>query len=148
MKTLLNPAFLVCLVLASMNQVLEKGFRIFIPIVHSYLDDLLCFPLVFSLGLAMYRLFDPDYKLTLWHMIPTLLVYAIYFEYYLPKCSSAYTADPLDVLAYLCGMVIFDYFINENNVIRLVRTKSNNHEKTTIDRIDTRFLQSEGTGRR
>lgn len=115
MRTLLNPTFLVCLVLASMNQILEKGFGIFIPIVHSYLDDLLCFPLMLTLGLAMYRHFNPDYRLTGWHIWPTVIIYSDYFELYLPQTSAVYTADVLDVLMYVLGALIFQWFINRSS---------------------------------
>ncbi|TNF27396.1 MAG: magnesium citrate secondary transporter, partial [Bacteroidetes bacterium] len=59
-RTLTNPIFLLCVALAATNQVLEKAFGIFAPIVHCYLDDLLCFPIVLTLGLAMYRYFSPN----------------------------------------------------------------------------------------
>lgn len=115
MRILLNPTFLVCLILASINQILEKGFGIFIPIVHSYLDDLLCFPFVLTLGLAMYRYFKPDYRLTGWHIWLTVIIYSVYFEWYLPKTSAVYTSDILDVLMYVLGALIFQLFINRSS---------------------------------
>jgi hypothetical protein len=88
MKMLSNPVFLVCLFLAIFNQILEKGHGIFIPYVHSYLDDLVCFPIVLTLGLAAYRWNNPQYKLTTWHIWPVVLFYALYFEWYLPQTSA------------------------------------------------------------
>ncbi len=119
-KTLTNPVFLVCLTLATLNQVLEKIFEIFIPIVHSYLDDLLCFSIVLTLGLAMYQYFKPDYQLTPWHMWPVLIVYALYFEVYLPTIYNAFTSDILDVGMYLSGLMVFSYFINRDDAVGLV----------------------------
>ena len=124
-RTLSNPVFLVCLLLASVNQVLEKVFGVFVPLVHSYLDDLLCLPIVLTFGLAVYRWYDKNYKLSLWHMIPVFIVYTIYFDVYLPQLSSAYTADAWDVLAYLCGLTIFDYFINRSDAVGLGQPKTN-----------------------
>lgn len=124
-RTLFNPVFLVCSFLATVNQILEKVFGVYIPIIHSYLDDLLCFPIVLTLGLAVYRWHDPNYKLSLWHMIPVFIVYTIYFEVYLPQLSSAYTADAWDVLTYLCGLTIFDYFINRSDAVGLGQPKTN-----------------------
>ncbi len=112
-KTLLNPVFLCCVILAIINQTLEKGFGVFIPLVHSYLDDLLCLPIVLTLGLSVYRIVWPNYKLRLWHMIPVLVVYSIYFEWHLPQFSSGYTSDIFDVLAYTVGLTLFSYFIND-----------------------------------
>lgn len=83
-KTLSNPVFLVCISLANCNQGLEKLFGIFIPVAHSYLDDVLCFPIDLTIGLAAYRLHDQNYKLTAWHIWPVVLFYALYFEWYLP----------------------------------------------------------------
>ena len=96
------------------NQLLEKVFGISIPLVHRYLDDLLCFPVVLTFGLAMYRFFKPDYRLTPWHIWPVVIVYSVYFEWYLPQTSTVYTADPVDVLMYLFGALIFQQFINRS----------------------------------
>lgn len=114
-RTLANPVFLICVLLATVNQTIEKGFGVFIPIIHSYLDDLLCFPIVLTLGLAMYRYFKPDYKLSRLHIWPVVLIYSIYFEWYLPQNSTAYTADALDILMYVLGALIFQRFINRSS---------------------------------
>lgn len=114
-RTLANAVFLTAIFLAVCNQVLEKGFGIFIPIVHSYLDDLLCFPIVLTFGLAMYRYFKPNYELSVWHIWPTVITYSVYFEWYLPQTSSVYTADFLDVVMYVLGAVIYQRFINQSS---------------------------------
>lgn len=114
-KTLSNYVFLTCVLLATVNQTIEKGFGIFVPIVHSYLDDLLCFPIVLTLGLAMYRYFKPSYELSAWHIWPTAIIYSIYFEGYLPQTSVAYTADIIDVLMYALGALIFQRLINRSS---------------------------------
>lgn len=114
-RTLSNPVFLISVVLATTNQILEKGFGIFLPVIHSYLDDLLCFPIVLALGLAMYRYFKPDYQLSAWHIWPTVIIYSLYFEWYLPQTSTVYTADVFDVLMYALGALIFQQFINRSN---------------------------------
>lgn len=118
-RTLSNPVFLTSLFLAVGNQMLEKGFGLFLPIVHSYLDDLLCFPIVLTLGLAMYRALIPNYKLGLLHMIPVFIAYSIYFELYLPSVSTSATSDPVDVLMYAIGMAVFGYFINRDDAVGL-----------------------------
>ena len=122
-RSLLNPVFLVCVFLAIVNQILEKGFGVFVPFIHSYLDDFLCFPIVLTLGLAVYRFTYPEYRLNRWHIIPTFIVYSVYFEMYLPQTSSAYTSDFYDLIAYLCGLTVFGYFINYNDAVGLKRTK-------------------------
>ncbi len=118
-KTLSNPVFLLAVVLATVNQILEKGFGIFIPLIHSYLDDLLCLPIVLTLGLAAYRFFWPNYRLTTWHMLPVLLVYSVYFEIYLPSVTANATADIVDVVMYTIGLTVFGYFINGSDAVGL-----------------------------
>ena len=123
-KTLSNPVFLSAVALATINQILEKGFGIFIPVIHSYLDDLLCFPIVLTLGLSVYRSVYPNYCLNWFHMLSVLIIYSVYFEWILPKQSSNFTADPFDVIMYLIGLAIFSYFINQNNDLGSIsRTK-------------------------
>lgn len=118
-RTLSNPVFLLCVTLAAANQVLEKVFGVFIPVIHSYLDDVLCLPIVLTLGLAVYRCFRPNYELSAWHMWPVLVVYSVYFEWYLPQTSSVYTSDGIDVLMYLVGLTVFSYFINRKYAVGL-----------------------------
>lgn len=118
-KTITNRVFIICLLLAILNQVVEKGFGIFIPIVHSYLDDFLCFPIVLTLGLAVYRTVYPEYRLKALHFISVFAVYAIYFEWYLPSVSASATSDWFDLLAYAAGMTLFGHFINRKDSVGL-----------------------------
>lgn len=111
----MNPVFIVCVFLASSNQIIEKGFGVFIPVVHSYLDDLICFPIVLTLGLAMYRSFKPEYRLTAWNVWPIVFIYSVYFEWYLPQTSTVYTADAVDVVMYVFGALIFQRYINRSS---------------------------------
>lgn len=120
MKTpLLHPVFVAAFGLATLNQCVEKGFGIFIPFVHSYLDDVLCFPIVLTVGLAAYRLADKNYTLTKWHIWPLFLIFIIVFEVYMPTQSARYTADFFDILAYALGIFIFEKSINKSNKISL-----------------------------
>ena len=111
-KTLTHPVFVVAVLLAAFNQILERK-GIFIPVIHSYLDDFLCFPIVLTVGLSCYRLLIPRYRLTAYHIWPLLIIYIMIFEFYLPSTSPIYTADPLDVVAYLAGIILFKLTINQ-----------------------------------
>ena len=111
MRILLHPIFVVAVILAAVNQLLERQ-GIYIPVVHSYLDDLLCFPLVLTIGLAVYRIILPQYTLSPWHIWPLFAIYGFVFEWYLPQTSPVYTSDPLDLLAYFMGILIFQRWIN------------------------------------
>ncbi len=109
---LLHPIFACALLLATANQVVESQ-GIFIPFVHSYLDDFLVFPIVLTIGLAFYRLAFTNYVLTPWHIWPLLAVYIFVFEMYMPSKSAQYTADFFDVFAYLAGIFLFLASINK-----------------------------------
>lgn len=108
-----NPFFYGSVILAILSRLLEE-MGIYLPIVHSYLDDLLCFPIVLSLGLIGYRIFRPDYILTKWHIWSVVVVYSIYFEAYLPTTSATYTADFVDVIMYGLGALVFDRTVNKS----------------------------------
>ena len=110
-KTLLHPVYLMAILMATANQILERN-GIHLPIIHAYLDDFLCFPIMLTTGLSVYRLIWPYYQLTAWHIWPLYVVVVIIFELYLPKTSTLYTADPLDCLAYLGGIALFIKTIN------------------------------------
>ncbi len=123
-STILHPVFLLAVTLAAANQLLEKSFDIFLPFIHSYLDDMLCFPIVLTVGLSAYRIMWPKYRLTPWHIWPLFLVMVVVFEVYLPTTSKLYTGDFWDVLAYLIGIGIFQVSINKTP------TSSFAHKKT------------------
>lgn len=108
---LLHPVYMAAVVLATLNQAVEH-FGVYLPFIHSYLDDLLCFPIVLGTGLASYRLAFPNYRLTSWHIWPLFIVFVLVFEVYLPQTSTLYTADAWDVLFYLLGIFVFIKTIN------------------------------------
>jgi hypothetical protein len=123
-STLLHPLFILAVLLAATNQWLEKSLGLYIPFVHSYLDDILCFPIVLTTGLSVYRLVWPTYRLTPWHIWPLFTVMVIVFEVYLPTTSNLYTRDYWDVLAYLMGIILFQQTINKS------LTETLRHKKT------------------
>lgn len=110
-KTITHPIYLMASMLAAANQILERK-GIFIPFIHAYLDDFLCFPIVLTSGLAVYRWLWPEYQLTRWHIWPLYIFFVFYFEVYLPSISPLYTADAWDAVAYLAGIWVFQKYIN------------------------------------
>jgi predicted neutral ceramidase superfamily lipid hydrolase len=117
MNLLKNKLFLLSSLLFTINQLLEKGFGIFIPFVHAYLDDILCMPVVLTLTLFLIRkiIKTPDYQLSKKQIIFALIYFSVVFEVFLPQYSEKYTADILDVMAYVIGAIIFYKFINLKN---------------------------------
>lgn len=113
MRVLRHPLFVCSVLLAAANQVLERQ-GLYLPLVHAYLDDLLCFPIVLTVGLAGYRLLHSDdhYTLGLWQVWPVVILYAVLFEWVLPSVSTVYTQDAFDVVAYLTGTGVFLRWVN------------------------------------
>lgn len=78
-----------------------------------YGDDLLCMPLVLGLILLAHRWVAGDGRtLPVSHGLLAVGVFSIFFELILPAIGSAAVGDPLDVLMYLAGFLIFQVFIN------------------------------------
>ncbi len=101
--------FWLCLSLFTLNQVLEKA-GIFIPLVHSYLDDVLAPGIVlgFVLGFQQqitYR--NRGFVFSAWHAVVFVVWYSLIFEVLLPVLDPRHHADPWDVVAYTAGSVLF-----------------------------------------
>ncbi len=82
--------------------------------VRSYLDDVLCLPVVLAAVLATLRLHRrrPGLTLPLSVGLVALAGYALWFEGVLPLLDSRATADVRDVPAYGAGLVLFMVWIN------------------------------------
>lgn len=104
------------LVLALLLVVMHRGWEPphLLLWVGSYLDDVLCLPVVLGVVLAFLRWFRqrPDLTLPVGLGLATLVLYAGWFELVQPRLSSRATADPLDAVAYAVGLVLFMAFIN------------------------------------
>lgn len=79
-----------------------------------YVDDFLCLPLVLSLALMAQRLFGRPLRasLPLSHGLLALGVFAVYFEGALPAAGCGAVADPVDILMYLAGFLVFQLGLN------------------------------------
>jgi hypothetical protein len=110
-----NSFFLVPVLIFSLNQYLEKVHRIFIPIIHSYLDDLMAMPVILGITLQVFRWIyrsDKSFVFTPVQIIIGTAYVSFVFEVFLPQLSDKYIADPWDVLCYGLGAVYFYFFIN------------------------------------
>ncbi len=101
--------FWFCLSLFVFNQGLEKA-GIFIPFVHSYLDDLLCPGIVLGFALSFqqqitYR--SALYRFSKWYALIFVLWYSLLFEIVFPSFDSRHHSDVWDVLAYSIGTIGF-----------------------------------------
>jgi len=85
------------------------------PLLESYLDDLLCLPIVLSVVLYIHRRFRVKsklYRLPVAHILLAVVVVVMAFEVIYPVLTPRGTADVFDVFAYGGGAVFFDQYIN------------------------------------
>ena len=96
------------------NQLIEF-LGINIVFFNSYLDDLLCFPIILSVILFIHRkwrLKNKYFVLPISHIIISVLIFVVIFELLLPMISLKFTADIFDIVAYIAGSIFFFKFIN------------------------------------
>ncbi|GAA3933076.1 hypothetical protein GCM10022406_17210 [Hymenobacter algoricola] len=83
--------------------------------LNAYLADVACLPLQLTLALVLLRRWyfrRPGFVLPASWIISSWLVTAVWFELLLPPLKATATADPLDVLAYALGGLIFGRWLN------------------------------------
>jgi len=111
-----HPIFLALATLYA----LKIGSRFFgygpLPaLLTSYLADLACLPLELTLALVFFR---RVYFRRARFVLPTAWIFSAWlltagwFELLLPRLSPVATADPLDVVAYALGGLIFGRWLN------------------------------------
>lgn len=111
-----NPYFWIPVVLFTGNQLIERVYEMHIPWIHAYLDDLMAMPVILGITLQVYRWIHPQKDAFVFTAIQTFIGFAyiaFIFEWFLPRFSNTYTADPLDVLCYAIGTIVFYFFINQ-----------------------------------
>jgi hypothetical protein len=111
----LSRFFWFCLILFTVNQFIERA-GIFIPIVHSYLDDLLCAGIVLGTALFVQQQLTfkhPEYTLPIKNLVFFVVWYSFLFEVLFPSMDKRHHADPWDILAYVIGTWLFATFGNK-----------------------------------
>ena len=99
---------IICFFLFLLNLLLLEFFpmpRFF----SSYLNDLLCMPVVLGICLSIIRRFSKNelLRISLFSAFSLAALYSVYFELYLPEVTARYTSDIMDVLLYFAGAIIF-----------------------------------------
>ena len=101
--------FITCLLIFLLNSLLINFSSNLPSFFSSYLNDLLCLPIVLSICFFVVRSFgiNRSPKISLFTAFSLAALYAIYFEFYLPEVTTRYTSDVIDVLLYFVGAIIF-----------------------------------------
>ncbi|MFN3951373.1 MAG: hypothetical protein ACK4KT_03105 [Thermaurantimonas sp.] len=92
-----------------LNQLLER-LGIYVPFVHSYLDDLIAVPITLAITrFIMYYLHRPTYEtlFTPFHLVSVVFMFSIYFEWYLPSRYAFHHRDYFDVVCYAFGGLFY-----------------------------------------
>lgn len=106
---LLNFWFLVVSISYLLIKITSR-FGLHIPLVHDYLADICCVPVILSITLWFQQrvtLRNNLYRFKLWHILFAIGYISIIFEVVLPHYSRTYTSDVVDVLCYSLGGIIF-----------------------------------------
>jgi hypothetical protein len=109
-----NRGLLALLVASFLLIRLGESLSVLPDLVRSYAADFLCLPLVLSGVLFVHRLRDPALtpKLPFAHGLAALVVFSLYFEGILPRTGQGAVADPVDILMYLAGFLVFHFGLN------------------------------------
>ncbi len=85
-------------------------------IVNNYVNDFLIIPIVSTIVLYVFQIIknDKTYRLSLGVIWYISFLYALIFEWILPKFHLRYTADLIDVLLYFLGGLFF-YLLQKND---------------------------------
>lgn len=87
---------------------LFKKTGIYLPIVSDYLADLIALPFtLITSDTFMRRILKKKWEISLIPMLVAVVYFSLVFEVWMPKVSSNYTADIIDVFCYLTGGIIF-----------------------------------------
>lgn len=106
--------FWITLGLFTANQFLEKA-GVFIPYLHSYLDDVLCPGIVLGFALSFQQQLtfrDKNYTLGIGHLLVFVIWYSLLFEVIFPWEDPRHHSDLWDVAAYSFGAILFHKFGN------------------------------------
>jgi len=118
MKAMNRNLFFFSLIAGTCAFHLIEFFAGSLPLLSSYLDDLVIIPLMAGIALRLQqRLFGPLH-FTFKPYIPVLLWFymVLVFECLLPMVNTAYTADIADGIAYAAGAVFFYYIDNKSGL--------------------------------
>lgn len=101
--------FYICFGIFLLNLLLLNSSLPLPTFFSSYLNDLLCMPVVLCVCLFLIRKISnrKNLKISLFSALSLAVLYSIYFEIYLPNVTERYTADVVDVLLYFTGALLF-----------------------------------------
>jgi hypothetical protein len=119
MKVLKSPVFIICALLFTIHQVMQKVLDIQYPLIDRYLDNLLAMPIILTLLRIERRyLLGRKYEnqLSIAEIAIATILIILVAELLFPLYSRDFTTDWRDVLFYGAGSLIFHFSINQRPV--------------------------------
>ena len=109
MKNKLTYYFFFSVLVGSVIYVCEKTEIILPNIIRFYVNDFLIIPIVLTIVLWIVRAVQGNSKgtISILNILYLCVLYAVLFEYWLPKFHNRYTADSIDVLLYFNSGILF-----------------------------------------
>lgn len=117
MKKNLTYYFICSIIIGGIIYACEKIEIILPNLIRYYVNDFLIVPIVLSISLIAIRKLknNQQFKLSFLQITYVCLLYALIFEYWLPKFHTRYTADFIDVLLYFTSGIVF-YFLQKDKI--------------------------------
>lgn len=103
------------IILGLSHQITQKILTIKLPWFDNYGDDLLAVPFVAGIVLMAENLFVYRQHQQKHHFLQLAFIFvliSVVFEFILPNYSANYFYDPLDIIYYLLGFLIYYYIKN------------------------------------
>lgn len=98
----------VAMALACLLHFVAQRQGVHIPLVHAYMDDLFCIPLIlFPLLLLFRRWLGFGYVFPMEYLLLTWVGFCVLFEGIVPLRNPNFTADAWDMLFYGLGTALF-----------------------------------------
>lgn len=100
--------FLMCIIACTIYSM--QRLNLSVPsLINNYVNDFLCLPILLGVISFVIRRLKNDYSFRLPFLFVIILAsyYSFYFEQYLPRFNSRYTADWIDVILYFLGGFAF-----------------------------------------
>lgn len=101
--------FWVSLLMFAVHQLLQKGFGIYLPFLHAYLDPFLAMPILLGVFDWERRWRYGAAPLKIWEVAVVTIFFSLLFECGFPRWNPRFTADGYDVLAYALGASVYGW---------------------------------------
>ena len=113
MNILSRPGWYIALSLFVTHQIVQYGLDRNIPLIDSYLDPLLCIPIILGVWLTEGSyLYGRPMRIGFFESCVVIIFLALLFEEGFPRWQPAFVRDWWDYLAYAVGGLWFWFFIN------------------------------------